>query len=106
MHALDWLVAAVYLGGVVAFGTWLGRRQQGATDYFLGRRDLPWWAVLVSVVATETSALTVISVPGIGFQGIHLTMGLLIFFGVETEDFQVDFHGGFPSRSVLWADSG
>jgi SSS family transporter len=69
MHALDWLVAAAYLGGVVAFGTWLGRRQQGATDYFLGRRDLPWWAVLVSVVATETSALTVISVPGIGFHG-------------------------------------
>ncbi len=69
MHALDWLVAAAYLGGVVAFGTWLGRRQQGATDYFLGRRDLPWWAVLVSVVATETSALTVISIPGIGFRG-------------------------------------
>src|SRR5512143_3902364 len=69
MHALAWLVAAVYLGGVVAFGTWLGRRQQGATDYFLGRRDLPWWAVLVSVVATETSALTVISIPGIGFRG-------------------------------------
>ena len=69
MHALDWLVAAAYLGGVVGFGTWLGRRQRGATDYFLGRRDLPWWAVLVSVVATETSALTVISVPGIGFHG-------------------------------------
>jgi SSS family transporter len=69
MVSLDWAVAAAYLAGVVAFGTWLGRRQAGASDYFLGRRDLPWWAVLVSVVATETSALTVISVPGIGFHG-------------------------------------
>lgn len=82
MHALDWLVAAAYLGGVVGFGTWLGRRQQGATDYFLGKRDLPWWAVLVSVVATETSALTVISVPGIGFHGdltfLQLPIGYIL----------------------------
>jgi SSS family solute:Na+ symporter len=69
MHPLDWLVAAAYMGGVVALGSWLGRRQAGASDYFLGRRNLPWWAVLVSVVATETSALTVISIPGIGFRG-------------------------------------
>ena len=69
MQTLDWLVAAAYLASVVALGMWLGRRQAGASDYFLGKRDLPWWAVLISVVATETSALTVISVPGIGFRG-------------------------------------
>jgi SSS family transporter len=69
MRTVDWLVAATYMAGVVALGMWLGRRQAGASDYFLGKRDLPWWAVLVSVVATETSALTVISVPGIGFRG-------------------------------------
>ena len=82
MHPIDWLVALAYLVGVVALGTWLGRRQQGATDYFLGRHDLPWWAVLISVVATETSALTVISVPGIGFGGsltfAQLAIGYII----------------------------
>jgi solute:Na+ symporter, SSS family len=69
MTPLDWSIAAAYMAGVVGAGLWLGRRQSGASDYFLGKRDLPWWAVLVSVVATETSALTVISVPGIGFRG-------------------------------------
>jgi len=66
---VDWLVAAAYLSAVVGLGLWLGGRQSGASDYFLGRHQLPWWAVLVSVVATETSALTVISIPGIGFSG-------------------------------------
>jgi SSS family transporter len=82
MQPIDWLVALAYLAGVVALGLWLGRRQQGAADYFLGRHSLPWWAVLVSVVATETSALTVISVPGIGYRTnlnfLQLAFGYLI----------------------------
>lgn len=82
MRMLDWVVAAIYMSGVVALGMWLGRRQAGASDYFLGKRGLPWWAILVSVVATETSALTVISVPGIGFRGdltfLQLTIGYLL----------------------------
>ncbi len=82
MHSLDWTVAFAYLALVVALGTWLGRRQSGAGDYFLGRHQLPGWAVLVSVVATETSALTVISIPGIGFGGslkfAQLAVGYII----------------------------
>src|SRR5437016_1184616 len=82
MQPIDWVVATLYVIGVVALGTTLGRRQQGASDYFLGRRSLPWPAILVSVVATETSALTVISVPGIGFRGsvsfIQLAVGYII----------------------------
>lgn len=81
MQSRDWLVAALYLVAVVSLGIWLGRRQRGASDYFLGRRDLPWWAVLLSIVATETSALTVISIPGIGFRGdltfLQLAFGYL-----------------------------
>jgi SSS family transporter len=50
---------------VAAVGVFLSGRQQDSTDYFLGRRGLPWWAILLSIVATETSALTVISVPGL-----------------------------------------
>ena len=82
MQTLDWVVAALYMAGVVGLGMWLGRRQAGASDYFLGRHGLPWWAILVSVVATETSALTVISIPGIGFRGdltfLQLTVGYLL----------------------------
>ena len=82
MGPRDWIVAAAYMLGVVALGMWLGRRQQGASDYFLGKHGLPWWAILLSIVATETSALTVISVPGIGFKGdltfLQIAFGYLI----------------------------
>ena len=82
MRAVDWIVALAYLAGVVAAGMWLGRRQAGAADYFLGRRRLPWWALLLSIVAAETSAITVISVPGIGYAGdltfLQLALGYLV----------------------------
>ena len=82
MRGVDWIVAAAYLAGVVAAGMWLGRRQAGASDYFLGRHRLPWWAILLSIVAAETSAITVISVPGIGFGGdltfLQLAFGYLL----------------------------
>jgi SSS family solute:Na+ symporter len=82
MRTVDWVVAAIYLIGVVAAGSWLGRRQTGASDYFLGRRRLPWWAILLSIVAAEPSAITVISVPGIGFATdltfLQLAFGYLI----------------------------
>ncbi len=82
MSALDLAVIAVYAVTVVAIGTWASRRQRSAGDYFLGARDLPATAVLLSIVATETSALTVISVPGIGARGdltfLQLTFGYLV----------------------------
>ena len=61
---LDLAVLLAYLLGVTAWGAWLGRNQRGGSDYFLGGRDLPWGAVLLSVVATETSTLTFLSIPG------------------------------------------
>jgi SSS family transporter len=82
MLTIDWIVAAAYVALVVVAGSWLGRRQAGATDYFLGRHRLPWWAILLSIVAAETSAITVISVPGIGFAGdltfLQLAFGYLL----------------------------
>ena len=60
----------------------MARHQQTAGDYFLGSRDLPPLAILLSIVATETSALTVISVPGIGARGdltfLQLSFGYLV----------------------------
>ncbi|MFN8574558.1 MAG: sodium:solute symporter [Gemmatimonadaceae bacterium] len=66
---LDLLVLIVYLVGTTALGMWIGRRQKGASDYFVGGRVIPWWAVLFSIVATETSALTFISIPGLAYMG-------------------------------------
>lgn len=68
--------------GVLATGLLLAGRQRDAADYFLGRRGLPWWAIMLSIVATETSALTIISVPGIAALGnlvfIQLAFGYLV----------------------------
>ncbi len=82
LTALDFVVLAVYAVGVVAFGLRAGGRQTTTQDYFLGGRDLPWWAVCFSVVATETSTLTVIGVPAVAYGGaltfLQLTIGYLI----------------------------
>jgi len=56
---------AAYGLAILGVGWYFAGRQRDASDYFLGQHDLPWWAVMLSIVATETSALTVISVPGI-----------------------------------------
>lgn len=53
--------------GVLAFGLWVGRGQQNTLDYFLGGRSIPWWAVLLSIVATETSTVTFLSIPAFTF---------------------------------------
>src|SRR5687768_16832142 len=79
---LDLVVLAGYIIGVTAFGTWLGSRQKDARDYFLADRGIPWWAVCFSVVATETSALTFISVPATAYTSnlwmMQLTIGYLL----------------------------
>lgn len=65
--AIDFAVVLLYLAGTTALGIWVGRRQKDAKDYFVADRAIPWWAVLFSVVATETSAITFISIPGLAF---------------------------------------
>ncbi len=67
IHPIDLAIVCLYLGGVTLFGLWLGRGQTTNYDYLLGGRNLPWWAVLLSIVATETSAVTVLSVPGVAY---------------------------------------
>ena len=81
MRPLDVAVIAAYCAAVVVFGLVLSGRQRDASDYFLGHRGLPWWAIMLSIVATETSALTVISIPGIAARGdltfLQLAFGYL-----------------------------
>jgi SSS family transporter len=82
VRPLDLAVLAGYLVAVTVWGAWLGRGQQGARDYFLGSRNLPWWAVMLSVVATETSTLTFLSIPGVAYLGsltfLQITVGYLV----------------------------
>ena len=66
---LDAVVLLAYLAGTTALGVWVGRRQADARDYFVADRAIPWWAVMLSIVATETSALTFISIPGLAYTG-------------------------------------
>lgn len=82
MASLDLAVIALYFLAMLALGFWAARGQRSSADYFLGARDLPAWGVLLSIVATETSALTVISTPGIGARGdltfLQLPIGYLV----------------------------
>jgi hypothetical protein len=78
----DWLVIIVYLGGIIGLGVWFGKDQRNTRDYFLGSRNIPWWGIGVSIVAAETSALTIIGVPAIAFGGnimfIQMIVGYVI----------------------------
>lgn len=80
--ALDVVVLVAYTLGVIGLGVWLGGRQRGARDYFLAGKQLPWWAICFSIVATETSALTFISVPATAYTSdlwfLQLAVGYLL----------------------------
>lgn len=77
---LDLAIVAAYLLGMIGLGVWLGRGQGNAKDYLLGGRDLPWPALLISIVATETSTVTFLSVPGLVFgEGVKDSPGDMRF---------------------------
>ena len=63
MNQLDWAVIALYIVGLIAFSSFLSRGQQDPEDYFLGGRNLPWWAIALSTMATQLSAISFISAP-------------------------------------------
>ena len=76
------LLIGAYLAGINVLGAWIGRNQADARDYFLGSHAMPWWAVMASIVATETSALTFLSVPGdayrSGYRFLQLVLGYVL----------------------------
>ncbi len=65
----DWVVIGLYLFGIIGLGLWFGKDQRTTRDYFLGSKNIPWWGIGFSIVAAETSALTIIGVPAIAFGG-------------------------------------
>ncbi len=84
MHPLDLTIIAGYLAAVVGAGFWFGRRQKTTTQYFTAGHAVPWWAIAASIVATETSTITFISVPGIAwaaggdFRFLQLVAGYMV----------------------------
>ncbi len=63
MSIIDWIVIAVYMAGMIGLSVFLGRGQSSSEDYYVGGRNLPWWAVGISTMATQTSAISFISIP-------------------------------------------
>src|SRR5947208_7721328 len=66
--AIDTVVLLAYFIGIVALGLWAGRRNRNLEDFSLGSRSIPWWAVLASIIAAETSAATFLGTPAEGFK--------------------------------------
>ncbi|MGZ8798318.1 MAG: sodium:solute symporter [Thermoanaerobaculia bacterium] len=81
MHWIDLAIIVLYLAMVVGSGFYFGGRQQSTARYFLGGREVPWWAIAASIVATETSTVTFISVPGIAYASGGDFRFLQIVFG-------------------------
>ena len=82
LETSDWAVVVLYLLGIIGLGLWFGKDQKNTRDYFLGSRNTPWWGIGFSIVAAETSALTIISVPAMAFGGdiafIQIIIGYVI----------------------------
>src|SRR5215204_688433 len=84
MQTLDLIIIFGYLVGITAFGIWFAGKQETTEDYFVGDRSGPWWAIAAATVATETSTITFISVPGVAFsrggnfQFLQLVVGYML----------------------------
>ncbi len=82
ISSLDLAILAAYLIGITLFGIHFRRGQQNIRDYFLGGRTAPWWALAFSIVATETSTLTIIGTPALAFAGnlgfLQLVLGYMV----------------------------
>jgi SSS family transporter len=68
MSTIDLIIVVAYIAGCTILGARLGARAKGLAGYFLGESDVPAWAVMVSIVATETSTATFLSVPGLSYK--------------------------------------
>jgi solute:Na+ symporter, SSS family len=82
LDRLDLAIIALYLMGITLFGLRFRKRQRSLRDYFLAGRDIPWWAIALSIVAAETSTLTIISIPGLAYDTnltfLQVVMGYML----------------------------
>jgi len=82
LHKLDFAIIGLYLAGITLFGLRFRKKQRTLRDYFLAGRDIPWWAIALSIVAAETSTLTIISIPGLAYDTnltfLQVVMGYVV----------------------------
>ncbi|SRR5579871_1504343 len=82
LDKLDLAIIALYLIGITLFGLRFRKRHRSLRDYFLAGRDIPWWALSLSIVAAETSTLTIISIPGLAYDTnltfLQVVMGYVV----------------------------
>src|SRR4030081_53103 len=82
LDKLDLGIIAIYLVGITLFGLRFRKKQRTLRDYLLAGRDIPWWAIALSIVAAETSTLTIISIPGLAYDSnltfLQVVMGYVI----------------------------
>ena len=78
LHWIDTSIIILFLIGLMGFGWWQSRLNKSTSDYFLGGKNIPWVVAMFSIVATETSVLTFISIPGIAYRGNWLFLQLAI----------------------------
>jgi len=82
LDKLDFAIIALYLAGITLFGLRFRKRQRTLRDYFLADRNIPWWAIALSIVAAETSTLTIISIPGLAYDTnlafLQVVLGYLV----------------------------
>ncbi|MGA7907819.1 MAG: sodium/solute symporter, partial [Candidatus Sulfotelmatobacter sp.] len=82
LNRLDLAIIALYLVAITLFGLRFRKRHRSLRDYFLAGRDIPWWAIALSIVAAETSTLTIVSIPGLAYDTnlafLQVVMGYLV----------------------------
>jgi solute:Na+ symporter, SSS family len=82
LNHLDLAIIALYLAGITLFGLRFRKKQRSLRDYFLADRNIPWWAIALSIVAAETSTLTIISIPGLAYDSnltfLQVVMGYIV----------------------------
>ncbi len=82
LDKLDFAIIALYLAGITLFGLRFRKKQRTLRDYFLAGREIPWWAIALSIVAAETSTLTIISIPGLAYDTnltfLQVVMGYVV----------------------------
>jgi SSS family solute:Na+ symporter len=82
LDKLDLAIITLYLVGITLFGLRFRKRQRSLRDYFLAGQDIPWWAIALSIVAAETSTLTIISIPGLAYDTnltfLQVVMGYVV----------------------------
>ena len=118
LTAIDLVIVALHGIGTVALGSWFARRQRNLSTYFVGDRKVSWWLVLISIVATETSTVTFLSVPGLAYNPdggnlsfLQLAFGyvigrILIAHGRDAADVPLThiFGPGTLSGFRVWAE--